>query len=225
MLFPHVVSKWRKNKWCDNQIQTHFALKCICLGSINKWVPIARNMMKKMVCFITWVLCFLDCFFDASDICVYMITIGKFMSINTPSHLCTSKLVFLGSTGRKALDLISLSLPLSLFLVRPNWVKGLMPIGYDKKILRSTFLLCCFAIKKKKKSQFCFHVSIHHIALQIGSKSILLQVRTLLGCCFSFAMTFILTFFPSSLILFLLTLCVNFQKRAKVLNCNTSCSH
>lgn len=137
-------------KWCDNQIQTHFALKCICLGSINKWVPIARNMMKKMVCFITWVLCFLDCFFDASDICVYMITIGKFMSINTPSHLCTSKLVFLGSTGRKAPDLISLSLPLSLFLVRPNWVKGLMPIGYDKKILRSTFLLCCFAIKKKK---------------------------------------------------------------------------
>jgi len=154
-----------------------------------------------------------------------MITIGKFMSINTPSHLCTSKLVFLGSTGRKALDLISLSLPLSLFLVRPNWVKGLMPIGYDKKILRSTFLLCCFAIKKKKNSQFCFHVSIQHIALQISSKSILLQASTLLGCCFDFAMTFVLTFFPSSLILFLLTLCVNFQKRAKVLNCNTSCSH
>jgi len=148
--FPHGVSKWRKNKWCDNQIQTHFALKCICLGSINKWVPIARNMMKKMVCFITQVLCFLDCFFDASDVCVYMITIGKFMSINTPSHLCTSKLVFLGSTRRKAPDLISLSLPLSLFLVRPNWVRGLMPIGHEKKILRSTFLLCCFAIKKKK---------------------------------------------------------------------------
>jgi len=30
-------------------------------------------MMKKMVCFITQVLCFLDCFFDASDVCVYMI--------------------------------------------------------------------------------------------------------------------------------------------------------
>ncbi len=167
---------------------------------------------------------FLDCFFDASNICVYMITIGKFMSINTLSHLCTSKLVFLGSTGRKAPDLISLSLPLSLFLVRPNWVRGLMPIGHDKKILRSIFLLCCFAIKKKK-SQFCFHLSIHHIALQIASKSILLQVSTLLGCCFSFAMTFLLTFFPSSLILFLLILCVNFQKRAKVLNCTTSCSN
>jgi hypothetical protein len=106
--------------------------------------------------------------------CVYMITIGKFMSINTPSHLCTSHLVFLGSTGRKAPDLISLSLPLSLFLVRPNWVRCLMPIGHDKKILRSTFLLCCFVIKKKKSQ---FHLSIHHIVLQIGSKSILLQVH------------------------------------------------
>lgn len=117
-----------------------------------------------------------------------MITIGKFMSINTPSHLYTSNLVFLGSTGRKAPDLISLSLPLSLFLVRPNWVRCLMPIGHDKKILRSTFLLCCFAIKKKKSQ---FHLSIHHIVLQIGSKSILLQVSMLLGCCFSFAMTFL----------------------------------
>jgi hypothetical protein len=33
-------------------------------------------------------------------------------------------------------------------------------------------------------------LSTDHIALQIGSKSILLQVSTLLGCCFSFAMDF-----------------------------------